>query len=177
MTDFNQQVNQAKDILNLEEKDVKQLPSMLNTLTILTYIGCGLGVLGAFYNYATIGTSYELLKGMTNNANELSGGDNKFLSTVLSGSIDIIRKSYENRVLILVLTLVALVLCFYGAMQMRNLKQQGFSVYVIGEILPVAVTFFLIGGSALAGFTLVTSALVPVVFIILYATQRKYLVK
>jgi hypothetical protein len=36
MADF----NQIQDQLNLEEKDMKNLPQGLNVLTILTYIGC-----------------------------------------------------------------------------------------------------------------------------------------
>jgi hypothetical protein len=35
MTDLNQNLNQAKDALNLEDKDMKKLPQGLNILTIL----------------------------------------------------------------------------------------------------------------------------------------------
>ena len=57
MTDINQNIDQAKDLLNLEQKDMKKLPQMLNVLTILTYIGCALGAIGALYNYFTVSTS------------------------------------------------------------------------------------------------------------------------
>lgn len=45
MTDLNQNVNEAKDFLNSGDKDMKKLPQMLNVLTILTYIACGVGAL------------------------------------------------------------------------------------------------------------------------------------
>jgi hypothetical protein len=47
MSDF----NQLQDTLNLEESDMKTVPPMLNVLTILTYIGCGFGFLGAIYSF------------------------------------------------------------------------------------------------------------------------------
>jgi hypothetical protein len=176
MTDFNQQVDQAKDVLNLEQKDMNQLPSMLNVLTILTYIGSALAAISAVYTYFTVEASYKLLQGYNQTGNEL-GGSNSFVQSILSKSQDIVRRSYENRTLILALTLIGAVLCFYGAMQMRNLKKIGFPIYAVGEVLPIATSFLLIGGGALAGFGLIGSALIPVVFITLYATQRKYLVK
>ncbi len=64
MTDFNQNVDQAKDLLNLEQKDVQKLPSMLNVLTILTYIGCALGAIGAIWGYFSIAASYKMLEAM-----------------------------------------------------------------------------------------------------------------
>ena len=47
MTDLNQNVGQAKDMLNLEQSDMQKLPQMLNILTIFTYIGCTLGGISA----------------------------------------------------------------------------------------------------------------------------------
>lgn len=176
MTDFNQQVDQAKDVLNLEEKDIKQLPSMLNVLTILTYIGSALGCISAVYSYFTIEASYKLIEGFTQNASDAGGGNN-LVGSILSKSVDIVRRSYENRTLILILTLAGVALCFYGAMQMRNLKKTGFPIYAIGEVLPIATTLLLIGGGALAGVAMFSAALVPAIFIALYATQRKFLVK
>ena len=77
----------------------------------------------------------------------------------------------------MLLGLVGVALCFYGAMQMRNLKKQGYLIYVVGELLPVITTAIFVGfGSLFGGMAIVLSLLVPVVFIALYTTQRKFLV-
>jgi hypothetical protein len=174
MTDFNQNIDEAKDMLNLEDKDMQKLPQMLNVLTILTYIGCAIALIASVWNYFTVAASYKIYS-------ELSTTDglaeNNAASKLLSGASDIMKKSYENRTLILVFALVGAALCFYGAMQMRNLKKQGYLIYVVGEILPIVSFIIFIGfGSIFGGAMAVLSSLFAIVFIILYTTQRKHLV-
>lgn len=177
MTDFNQNVDQARDLLNLEQKDMQKLPQMLNVLTILTYIGCALMAIGAVYSYFTISASYKVVQGLNSATEGLGGSETKTFQGIINQSTEIIRKQYENRLLILLLTLVGVALCFYGAMQMRNLKKQGYMIYVVGELLPVITTAVFVGfGSLFGGMALLGSLLVPAVFIVLYTTQRKVLV-
>lgn len=174
MTDMNQNIDQAKDILNLEQKDMQKLPQMLNVLTILTYIGCALAVIGAIYNYFTIGASNKLIESMST-ASQDAGSST--LQSVVNQSVDIVKKQYENRTLIMLFALVGAALCFYGAMQMRNLKKQGYMIYVIGELLPILSFAIFVGfGSLLGGASMIMGTLIAAVFIILYSTQRKYLV-
>jgi hypothetical protein len=70
---------------------------------------------------------------------------------------------------------VAMLLCLYGAMEMRKLKKQGFIFWLVGELLPIATTIFFIGAAAFNGFGLL-NLLFPVIFIILYFIYRKDLV-
>ena len=49
MTDL----NQIQDQLNIEQKDMQSLPQGLNVLTILTYVGSAMQLLGAVYTYFT----------------------------------------------------------------------------------------------------------------------------
>jgi hypothetical protein len=174
MADFNQNIDQAKDLLNLEQKDMGKLPSMLNVLTILTYIGCAFGAIGAIYSYFTISASYKLIEGM--NTNGLNS-DNKAVQSIMSQSMEMVKKQYDNRLMILLLGLVGMGLCFYGAMQMRNLKKQGYLLYVIGELIPIlSIAIFIGFGSLFGGITMMFTVLISAVFIILYTTQRKELV-
>jgi hypothetical protein len=174
MADFNQNIDQAKDLLNLEQKDMGKLPSMLNLLTILTYIGCAFGTIGAIYSYFTISASYKLIEGM--NTNGLNS-DNKAVQSIMSQSMEMVKKQYDNRLMILLLGLVGMGLCFYGAMQMRNLKKQGYLLYVIGELIPIlSIAIFIGFGSLFGGITMMFTVLISAVFIILYTTQRKELV-
>jgi hypothetical protein len=152
MADLNQNVNEAKDFLNLEEKDMKKLPQMLNVLTILTYIGCGIGALMSILAFAGVG----FLSSMASKSKELA----EVSSKVGGGSLWIG----------LIIGLVCIGLCFYGAVKMRNLQKQGFYIYVAGQLIPIVYTFATAG----VGFGLV-GVIIPIVFIALYATQLKEL--
>jgi hypothetical protein len=175
MTDLNQNINQAKDVLNLEANDIKKLPQGLNVLTILTYIGCALGAISAIWNYISASAAYKIY--------EAGGGldslktENKELNSVLSGANEMVKKAYDNRLMIMLFALAGIALCFYGAMQMRNLKKQGYLIYVVGELLPVVSFAVFIGfGNLFGGIAMIFSTLFAAIFIILYTLQRKYLV-
>jgi hypothetical protein len=167
MTDL----NQIQDQLNLEDKDMKTLPQALNVLTILTYIGSAMQLLGALYTYFTIGTSYKAIEGM-------SGGMQKEgmegLSKIMSGATDVIKKQYENRTIIMVLAVVCALACFYGAMQMRNRKMMGYNIYVAGELIYPIVNMVLIGFGGFGAFGVI-GLVFPIIFVVLYTLQRKYL--
>lgn len=176
MTDLNQNLNQAKDALNLEDKDMKKLPQGLNVLTILTYIGSALAAIMAIWNYITISASYKAYEQL-NSAMEGLKTENSAVGSLLSGANEAVKKSYENRMMIMILALVGAALCFYGAMQMRNLKKQGYMIYVVGEILPIISFAVFVGfGNIFGGMTMIFSLLIAAVFIILYTLQRKNLV-
>lgn len=90
--------------------------------------------------------------------------------------IKMITKSYENRIPIVLLSLVAASLCLYGALQMRRLKKQGFLYYTIGELLPFLTQFLFIGAFAFSGFMMYFFIALAALFILLYSMQRKHLI-
>jgi hypothetical protein len=173
MTDFNQNVGQAKDLLNLEQKDMAKLPSMLNVLTILTYVGCALGAIMSIWSYFSATTSYKLIQSIESGP----GTGSRALDSMMSSTMEMAKKQYDNRLFILLLALAGAALCFYGALQMRNLKKQGYLIYVVGEVLPIISFAVFVGfGNIFAATSMLLITLVAVVFIILYTTQRKFLV-
>jgi hypothetical protein len=174
MTDLNQNLNQAKDFLNVEEQDFKKLPQTLNVLTILTYIGCAIGAISTVWNYFSSATAYKAYEALS--ADPAMSKDNP-AAAIMAGATDILKKSYENRLPICILGLIGIALCFYGALQMRSLKKQGFLIYTVGEILPIISFAIFVGfGGLLGGFTAILTSFVAIIFIVLYATQRKHLV-
>lgn len=176
MTDLNQNFNQAKDALNLDDKDMKKLPQGLNVLTILTYIGCALYAISALWNYISASTAYKAYE-QINTSMESLKTENSTVNSMLSGATEMVKKSYENRMMILIFALLGVALCFYGAMQMRNFKKQGYLIYVVGEILPIISFAVFIGfGNWLGALSMVFYTLIAAVFIILYTLQRKHLV-
>jgi hypothetical protein len=152
-------------------EEPRKLPDMLNVLTILTFIGCGLGALFSIYGYLNARSGYERLveaQGQLDNAPA-------FLRSFMGPeAVEMARKSYENRLPILILSLVSYALCTYGALQMREFKKSGFGIYTIGELLPLAFGLIFFGTRSFMGFGLI-SIIFTALFIILYATQLKYL--
>jgi magnesium-transporting ATPase (P-type) len=174
MTDFNQNVNEAKDMLNLEEKDMKKLPQMLNVLTILTYIGCAFALISSIWGYFSASMNYEAYQKLDSLT---SGTGNSGFDKLMSGATEVVKKQYDNRLIILLLGIVGVALCFYGAMQMRNLKKQGYMIYLVGEVLPIISFAAFIGfGNIVAALSMFFIVLFSILFIILYTTQRKNLV-
>lgn len=162
--------NESRDLLNVESGDMKQLPTMLNVLTILTYVACAFSFFGSIYSYFTICKSVETLGSLDTEA--LGGG---LLSKMVSGSVDLAMKQCDNKMIILIITLVSLLLCFLGALQMRKLRKTGFNVYTVGELLLPVATIFILGSNSIMGAAVVSGLLIPIIFVILYSTQYKYL--
>lgn len=144
------------------------LPGMLNVLTILTFIGCGLAYILSLLGYFLTGNASESVQKMSE-------------AGASQDQIDLFLKSAEHRELILITSLVFTTLCLVGAIQMRKRKKSGYFLYVIGEIAPIVLQFGLFGtmssGGAgpFAAIGTVIGLAVPIVFVILYSTQLKYL--
>ena len=159
---------------SLHEFEKGKLPTSINVLTILTIIGSIFGLLSSVYSFFTAKQSYETMKetidsGKLDDAPKWARG---FMSPEM---LEVTRKMYENRMPIMVLSLVALALCLYGALEMRKLKKQGYTFWLIGELLPFATTALFIGMASFSGLGLL-AVLFPLIFIILYTVNRKYLV-
>ena len=74
--------------------------------------------------------------------------------------------------------MVGIILCFIGALWMRKFKKDGYWMYVAGELTPIIGSLLLLGTAQFTGVVSVLLGVgIPVLFVILYTTQRKYLVK
>jgi len=163
-------LNQPNDILVTGEKP--KLPGNLNVLTILTFIGCGVGLLFSLGMYPLMQWSLKMMDKAQEGGN-LTDKQVVDMETSRQG----IEKMMSHKLPLIVIGLVGIGLCFYGALSMRKLKKDGFYIYTIGEIVPIIVTTFLLGFST--QFNGVTSYIfglaIPVLFVILYARNLKYL--
>ncbi len=163
---------QHQDIFN--EQPPRGLPGMLNVLTILTFIGCGLAYISLIVNYFTYSNFGKQMSEMEELQDKM--GDNDMANSMMQGSMEMMQKSYDNRYILLVSGLLFTTMCLIGALQMRKLKKSGFLIYTIGELAPVIITAVLIGFSLVGGITTAITAVFAILFVVLYATQRKYLV-
>lgn len=165
------------DVLNYDQNNKPKLSSGLNVLTILTFIGCALQLLGSAWGFFSAQKSYE---GMDKMIEQMNSDSMPSWAKSMMGDpehlVEMITKSYENRIPIFLLSLAAVGLCFYGALQMRKLKKQGYLLYVIGEILPFLIQVLFIGTFTLTGMGMIVGACIALLFILLYTMQRKNLV-
>ena len=158
----------------LNEFEEKKLPSTLNVLTILTIIGCAIGLIGGLWQFATADKNVAQIESVLNNPaqyNALPDFAKKFMSPEALENAKLVA---ANKVPILALNLIGCVLCFVGALQMRKYKMQGFYYWLIGEVVPVIGGFIFMGNAMTKGWGLL-GLVIPLVFIILYAAQRKHL--
>lgn len=161
-----------KNVLNFAEGEKPTLASGLNVLTILTFIGCALSFIGSIWSFFTAEKSYKQLLEAQDKMGDAPAWAKSFMKPEM---IEVARKAAENRLPLFILGIVAVALCFYGALQMRQLKKQGYILWLVGEILPLASGMFFIGMGMFSGFYLLL-LLFPVIFIILYTFQRKHLI-
>ncbi|HWB93661.1 MAG TPA: hypothetical protein VG605_17495 [Puia sp.] len=155
-------------------EEPRKLPEMLNVLTILTFIGSAIGILINCYYLAAAKRIYDASMA---NQEKIESAPAIIRNMQGPDPIGVIQRTFDNRIPIAILGIVATVLCIIGAVQMRKLKKTGFYIYLIGEVLPIIVTYIFIGSAALSGLRLIFSVLFIAIFIILYATQLKYLKK
>ncbi len=158
----------------LDEMEEKKLPSGLNVLTILTFIGCALGFIGGFWQFATADKNVTNIETVLNDTEKYNAMPDFAKKLVSPEALENAKLVAANKIPILAVTIIGCVLCLIGALQMRKYKLQGFYLYTAGEILPVIGGFIFMGSAMTKGLGLL-GIIIPVLFIILYAVQRKHL--
>jgi uncharacterized membrane protein HdeD (DUF308 family) len=148
------------DSLNFAEK--KPLPTAINVLTILTFIGCGLGLLGSLFSKQLMEFGLNVLQ------KQAESGD------ATSKQIEAYQKTKEAYALLsqhytinLIIGLAGIVLCFLGALWMRKLKKDGYWLYLAGEVLPIVAGFIIVGTGGMVDWKSYIGLLIPALFIIL----------
>lgn len=145
------------------------MPNGINVLSILSFIGSGFQILGGIAAYLIIPFS---AKSVPETRRLEKAREMKPFSGFLRWSADATLKQYEYRTPILIVTIITAIICIYGVMQMRKLNKSGFTVYTIGELaLPLFTAAMIDVWSAIFGFV------IAVLFIILFAVQRKHLIQ
>ncbi|MDX1937548.1 MAG: hypothetical protein SFU21_10530 [Flavihumibacter sp.] len=155
--------------------EANKLPSGLNVLTILTFIGCGLGLIMGVWNFFGAKKGLDAMEEMINSGkvDDMPAFARSFYSPE---ALEQARIAYENRLPIFIIGIVGITLCFYGALQMRKLKSQGYLMYLIGELLPFVGYIIFVGMSSITGMGGIIGLVIAGLFILLYTMQRKYLV-
>jgi hypothetical protein len=162
--------NKSSDDNWLGENATK-LPATLNVLTILTFIANGLGFILSLWGFTRAQANYDATVKMQENLDNAPDWAKR-----LAGPhpVENARAMLDNRLPVLIIGLIGCFLCFYGAFQMRKLKKTGFSLYILGDIVPFAMGIF-VGFESFATLTYGFVFAITILFVILYANQLKYM--
>ncbi len=163
----------AEPILNDFTGDKKTLPQTLNVLTILTFIGCGLGYVFTLAMPGLMKFSLKMMDKAASSGTELSPKDAAEIEKGRA-AIELVQSHMTP---LIIMGLITISLCLVGAIMMRKLKKDGYWIYIAGELLPIAGNYFIIGNSQFVGVSnILLGLIIPVVFVALYSTQKKNLV-
>ena len=161
------------DVLQFDDSPKPKLPSGLNVLTILTFIGCA--VFGLFTLLAPV--IYKFSLSMMDKAASSGQDFTPKQQADMEKGRAAIELATQHMVPIMIMGLAGVTLCFVGALWMRKLKKDGYWLYVAGELAPLIASYFILGTSQYTSVWSVVFAVgIPSIFVILYTTQRKYLV-
>ncbi len=163
----------TKDFLNYDDDGKQVLPSGLNILTILTFIGCSLILLITLATPWLIDLGKRGIAEMEKKSSEL---DAEKLAKLMKQKEDLVRTE-ANLVPTMIIAIVGVILCFVGALWMRKLKKDGFWLYVAGQAVPIIGSLIVLGTAQYQDWKALVGLAIPLIFIALYATQRKYLVR
>jgi len=162
------------DLNEYDDQGKAKLPTGLNVLTILTFVGC------AFWGLVTI-FAPMLYKFALTKIEEAKNSGKEFSSKELESmakSKEAMESAVQNMVPMMVIGIVGIVLCLIGAIWMRKFKKDGYWMYVAGELAPIVAGIFIIGTSQYNAISSILLGIgIPVLFVILYTLQRKYLTK
>jgi len=158
--------------LTSNEMETENKYGSIKVLTSLTFIGSGIGYIFGILGFINADKSVTDMETAMNNP-DLPDLAKKMMTPE---ALENVRLMATNKLPILILGLVGTTLCLAGAIQMRKLKMQGYYLWLIGEILPVIGTLIFIGIGVFSGMTGIFSIAIMVLFIILYTSQRKYLI-
>jgi len=158
-----------------DQPKAKTMTATINVLTILTFIGCGIAFISAIWSLYSSGKSMEQMAMMQEQIDQISESGSETAANIMMQSMDMVKKQYDNRYLLLIVNLLASGLCVFGALEMRKMRKNGYYLWGTGELLPILITVAIIGFNLMGGIVLGASLLFASVFIILYGLQVKHM--
>ena len=161
----------GRDILEFNEEK-PEVPKTLNVLTILSIIGSAISMIG-IVAIMWFGGMVIRIAGDAD-AMEKMAPDKR---ARLLKSKEFFQLYHDNMTPLLIVVFAGALLCIIGAIKMRQLKKDGFYIYVFGEVAPIIATAVIIGFSVqyTSPMSYAIGMVIPLVFIILYSQQLKFM--
>ena len=160
------------------ENNVEVEYGSLKTLTVLTFIGSGLQFFSSIWQFFQADKGVEALEKVANDPSMMEKIPDFLKKAYSPEAIEAARVAAANKLPIFILSIIGVVLCTVGAIQMRKLRQQGYYLWLIGEIFPLIGMILFLGKAAFAQSPLMLAFGYGILalFVILYTLQRKYLI-
>ncbi len=150
-----------------------KLPTGLNILTILTFIGCVIQIISAGYAFYMFHSGFMEIK----NSGAITENAFRIKDKFFEGGLALHASSiYNSQVIVLTIALLCAFICFVGAMQMRKLRKKGLWLYLAGELLYPVIGSIFIFKYFETGVVDYIRLIIPVVFVGLYLSYSKYLI-
>jgi hypothetical protein len=157
-----------------ENNIVTKPSSLLSTSTILSIIGSAIAMISAVTAYVNAEVNYEKIQKMVNDKDVAKAPE--FVKSFFNeNALLMAQKAVENKVPIMIISLIAAALCLFGAVMMKKLKKDGLKLWMTGELLPIASNLVFLGAASMSGLALI-NLVFPAVFIVIYMICRKELV-
>lgn len=147
-----------------------QIPVFLKVLCILTFVGSGLGILGALMGFVSSGMTEESMRISTRMMQNTPFGDSINFEEMMRWQV------YTNWA-----NLIGSLLTLAGGILMWKLRKIGYYLYIPGWIIPVAISaigmrYMLTGMFAGMGFVgIAINVIFAAAFIIMYGLNYKHL--
>lgn len=160
-----------------DEIRVKQRPTFLTVLCILTFIGSGLGLVNSIFSYFRADAISKMINQekaeINKDLNEAkSRDDNATVFFEMMGNMaeisspEIIRKGA-------IANFIPSLLCLVGAILMWKLRKSGFYIYTLGTILGVILILYILPDNFITRAQAGVPAFVGLLFVIFYAMNLK----
>jgi hypothetical protein len=164
---------------NLYEYESKipngKLPSSLNTLTILTFIGGAWQIVKHLSGLAPVDCEKQIATIESQIDAASTGANAEMMEKMMDVVTAYANAACTNHLLIAIVAIVAGIGCLGGAYLMRQRKKLGFTIYAICEMILPILHIVLFTSVPYGWVFCVYMLLAPIIFIALYAANRKYL--
>ncbi|MBN1181466.1 MAG: hypothetical protein JXB49_04205 [Bacteroidales bacterium] len=153
----------------------KRRPVLLTVLCIISYIGLGWsilnGLIGLLASNFTRSLTPLFKKISDYAANTPSSSAFKSIKDIGSFLGKVIEEAFNMQLATILLSIIALI----GVLLMWQLKGTGFYLYLIAKFFIVCIPIIFLGMNSITGIIAIISGFFAMIFIILYATNLKYL--
>lgn len=155
--------------------DKRRKPRFLTFLCVLSLAGGIFAIKSSFTNLLYNDQFDEELSYSLNY--EISGDTPDFIQYTIDSLVDFWLMQHDNSIVLNISTLLLAIASIIGVIWMYQLKRKGFAFYSIANLLGLIIPFFYFLGNTIGQLFIAGQFFVTALFILLYASQLKYMPK
>lgn len=159
------------------DEEIKERPTFLKTLCILTFIYSSFTIVTNIINVINPDRVYKMIsskkKAIGDSATFKAGP--RDADTKLSKRIELTLSDFSPEKIkqSAIGSIIVSLLCLAGALLMWRLKRYGYYIYIVGTIAGVALPYYLFGNNFIGVFSTASAGFFGLLFIIFYGMNLK----